>query len=202
MKTWLAGCLVLLLSINVFADSGQEVIVEALKIARDEFYQDVSKSQSGLLSEDDLFGRVSKRMVPLINFEKIALRVMGKHRKIASTAEQERFIGVLTNSALNAYAKGLGGYEGEKLEIPDQVVLISPKRAVLDCVLNRPAGDALPVQFSLGMTQSNSWLIENVTIAGVNLGLLLRDQFNSLVQSTGSVSGAIDSWSFESVSAN
>jgi ABC-type transporter MlaC component len=108
----------------------------------------------------------------------------------------------LTDTLFDAYTTGLGGYDGEILKIPDEMQLINPKLAVLDCRLSRPSGEDLPVQFTFGLSGGNYWLMENVSIAGVNIGLLLRDQFNSLVQSTGSVAGAIDSWSFESVSAN
>jgi ABC-type transporter MlaC component len=59
----------------------------------------------------------------------------------------------------------------------------------------------LPIQFALGFEEGKGWMVENVVIAGINLGLTLRNQFADLVQSTGSVTGAIDSWSFESVSA-
>ena len=53
-----------------------------------------------------------------------------------------------------------------------------------------------------GHEVSKGWMVENVVIAGINLGLTLRNQFADLVKSTGSVAGAIDSWTFESVSAN
>ena len=74
--------------------------------------------------------------------------------------------------------------------------------AFVEAKLERPGKESIPVQFALGLDDTRGWLIENVTVAGINLGLLLRDQFNALVSSTGSVSGAIDSWSFTSVSGN
>ena len=201
MKVWLATALACLLSIGAWAQEDPKAAVEPLKIARDTFYQDVSKFRAGTLSQAEVKQRMERNMLPLINFRKIGLRVMGKHRRAASEVEQDRFIKVLTDTLFDAYTTGLGGYDGEKLKIPDDVQLINPKLAVLDCRLSRPSGEDLPVQFTLGPSADNRWLIENVSIAGLNIGLLLREQFDSLVQSTGSVTGAIDSWSFESVSA-
>ena len=202
MKVWLVAALACLLSIGAWAQEDPKATVEPLKIARDTFYEDVTKFRAGIISEVEVKHRMERNMLPLINFRKIGLRVMGKHRRAASKAEQDRFIKVLTDTLFDAYTTGLGGYDGEKLKIPDDVQLINPKLAVLGCRLSRPSGEDLPVLFTLGPSAENHWLIENVSIAGLNVGLLLRDQFDSLVQSTGSVTGAIDSWSFESVSAN
>ena len=62
--------------------------------------------------------------------------------------------------------------------------------------------EPLPIQFAMGFAEARGWMVENVLISGINLGLTLRNQFADLVKSSGSVSGAIDSWTFESVGAN
>lgn len=199
MKVWLASIVACLISIGVWAQEDPEGAIEPLKIARDIFYEDVERFRAEAISEAEVKARMEFNMLPLINFRKIGLRVMGKHRRAASVEEQNQFIEILTNTLFDAYTTGLGGYEGERLEIPDDMKLISPKIATLECSLFRPSGPDIPVQFTFGLSVEGFWLIENVSIAGVNIGLLLRDQFNSLVQSTGSVTGAIDSWSFESM---
>ena len=199
MKTWLAGCLALLLSINVFADSDPKAVVEPLKIARDTFYQDV---QEGKLTEEELVVRISEQFAPLINDRTVALRVMGRFARQATEAERDRFTDRLESSLVDAYARGLAAYGGEQLVLPEEGVILKPGRAMVEARLESPGREALPIQFALGFEKDKGWMVENVVIAGINLGLTLRNQFADLVQSTGSVSGAIDSWSFESVSAN
>ena len=202
MRAWLAGCLALLLAITVYADSDPKAVIEPLKIARDTFYQDVAKFKEGKLTEDELVERISEQFAPLINDRTVALRVMGRFARQATEAERDRFTKRLESSFVDAYARGLAAYGGEQLVLPEQGVILKPGRAMVEARLESRSRDVLPVQFALGFDKEKGWMVENVVIAGINLGLTLRNQFADLVKSAGSVSGAIDSWSFESVSVN
>lgn len=201
MKVWLATALACLLSIGAWAQEDPKAAVEPLKIVRDTFYQDVSKFQAGQLTEEELVIRISEQFAPLINDRTVALRVMGKFARQATQEERDRFTDRLESSLVDAYARGLAAYGGEQLVLPEEGVILKPGRAVVEARLESPGREALPIQFALGFEEGNGWMVENVVIAGINLGLTLRNQFADLVQSTGSVTGAIDSWSFESVSA-
>ena len=202
MRAWLAGCLALLLAITVYADSDPKAVIEPLKIARDTFYQDVAKFKEGKLTEDELVERISEQFAPLINDRTVALRVMGRFARQATEAERDRFTDRLELSLVDAYARGLAAYGGEQLVLPEQGVILKPGRAMVEARLESRSRDVLPIQFALGFDKQKGWMVENVVIAGINLGLTLRNQFADLVKSAGSVSGAIDSWSFESVSVN
>ncbi len=202
MKTLLAGCLAFLFSIIGFGDSDPKAVVEPLQIVRDTFYDDVSKLQAGQLTEEDLVTRISEQFAPLINDRTVALRVMGRFARQATEEERDRFKNRLETSLVDAYARGLAAYGGEKLTLPDEGVILKPGRAVVEARLESRGREALPIQFALGHKEGKGWLVENIVIAGINLGLTLRNQFADLVKSTGSVSGAIDAWSFESVSSN
>ena len=202
MRAWLAGCLALLLAITVYADSDPKAVIEPLKIARDTFYRDVAKFKEGKLTEDELVERISEQFAPLINDRTVALRVMGRFARQATEAERDRFTDRLELSLVDAYARGLAAYGGEQLVLPEQGVILKPGRAMVEARLESRSRDVLPIQFALGFDKQKGWMVENVVIAGINLGLTLRNQFADLVKSAGSVSGAIDSWSFESVSVN
>lgn len=202
MRAWLAGCLALLLAITVYADSDPKAVIEPLKIARDTFYRDVAKYKEGKLTEDELVERISEQFAPLINDRTVALRVMGRFARQATEAERDRFTDRLELSLVDAYARGLAAYGGEQLVLPEQGVILKPGRAMVEARLESRSRDVLPIQFALGFDKQKGWMVENVVIAGINLGLTLRNQFADLVKSAGSVSGAIDSWSFESVSVN
>lgn len=202
MKFWFVVFLTLLGSFNVSADSDTKAAVEPLKIARDTFYTDVSKYNEGQLSEEELVGRISEQFAPLINDRIIALRVMGRFARQATDAERDRFTERLEMSLVDAYARGLAAYGGEQLVLPDEGVILKPGRAMVSARLEAPGREPLPIQFAMGFAETSGWMVENVVISGINLGLTLRNQFADLVKSSGSVSGAIDSWTFESVRAN
>ena len=202
MKFWFVVFLTLLGSFNALADSDTKAAVEPLKIARDTFYTDVSKYNEGQLSEEELVGRISEQFAPLINDRIIALRVMGRFARQATDAERDRFTERLEMSLVDAYARGLAAYGGEQLVLPDEGVILKPGRAMVSARLEAPGREPLPIQFAMGFAETSGWMVENVVISGINLGLTLRNQFADLVKSSGSVSGAIDSWTFESVRAN
>ena len=202
MKTLLACCLAFLFSITASADSDPKAVVEPLRLARDTFYDDVSKFRANELTEEELVTRISEQFAPLINDRTVALRVMGRFARQATEEERDRFTDRMETSLVDAYARGLAAYGGEELTLPDEGVILKPGRAVVEARLESRGRGALPIQFALGYTEGKGWMVENVVIAGINLGLTLRNQFADLVKSTGSVSGAIDAWSFESVSSN
>ena len=202
MKFWFVVFLTFLSSFHVLADSDTKAAVEPLKIARDTFYTDVSKYNEGQLSEEELVGRISEQFAPLINDRVIALRVMGRFARQATDTERDRFTERLEMSLVDAYARGLAAYGGEKLVLPDEGVILKPGRAMISARLEAPGREPLPIQFAMGFAETSGWMVENVVISGINLGLTLRNQFADLVKSSGSVSGAIDSWTFESVRAN
>jgi phospholipid transport system substrate-binding protein len=153
------------------------------------------------LTEDQLVSRIADQFSPLLDDRKVALRVMGRFAREASADERVAFTKRLEASLVDAYAKGLAAYGGEQLVLPEEAVILKPGRALVEAQLETPGRDPLPIQFALGYEENRGWRVENVVVAGINLGLTLRNQFADLVKTTGSVSGAIDAWSFEAVDA-
>lgn len=186
----------------VVASEDPRAAVEPLLKAREAFFADVEKYQSGGLTEEQLVARISDQFSPLLNGKKVALRVMGRFARQATPAEQQVFTQRLEASLVEAYAQGLAAYGGERLILPDEGIILKPGRALVEARLETPGRDPLPIQFALGYEESQGWLVENVVVAGINLGLTLRNQFADLVNTTGSVGGAIDAWAFQAVESN
>ena len=178
-----------------------KVALEILKSARDSFYDDIARFNREELTEDELIDRIAAEFSPLIDERLIAARVMGRYARQATEEERQAFVSKLESSLLDLYSRGLAGYGGQRLLLPENAILIKPGKMRIEAQLESDTREPLPIQFSLGYSESKGWLVENVIIAGINLGLVLRNQFADLVQSTGSISGAIDAWTFESVSA-
>lgn len=176
--------------------------VEPLFKARDAFLIDVEQYQAGALTQEQLVTRISDQFSPLLDGKKVALRVMGRFSREATPAEQDMFTQRLEASLVEAYARGLAAYGGEQLVLPDEAIILKPGRALVEARLETPGRDALPIQFALGYVKDRGWLVENVVVAGINLGLTLRNQFADLVKTTGSVGAAIDAWSLQAVESN
>lgn len=184
------------------ASEDPRAAVEPLFKAREAFFTDVEKYQSGGLTEEQLVTRISDQFSPLLDGEKVALRVMGRFARQATPTERQIFTQRLEASLVEAYAQGLAAYGGERLVLPEEGIILKPGRALVEARLETPGRDPLPIQFALGYEANRGWLVENVVVAGINLGLTLRNQFADLVKTTGSVGGAIDAWAFQAVESN
>jgi phospholipid transport system substrate-binding protein len=184
----------------VASNNDPEAVVEPLFEARDAFYEDVNQFQAGSLTEAQLVERIANQFAPILDDRKVALRVMGRFARQASEDARVQFTERLESSLVDAYARGLAGYGGEQLVLPEAGIVLRPGRAMVEARLESPGKDALPIQFAMGYDADHGWRVENVVLAGINLGVTLRNQFADLVKSSGSIEGAIESWSFESVS--
>lgn len=183
------------------ADDAKSAVAPLFE-AREAFYIDVAKFQAGELSEEQLVTRISEQFAPVLDGPKVALRVMGRFAREATAEERQIFVTRLEASLVEAYARGLAAYGGEQLVLPDEGIILKPGRALIEARLETPGRDPLPIQFAVGYVDDRGWRVENVVVAGINLGLTLRNQFADLVKTTGSVGRAIDAWSFETVETN
>lgn len=196
MKFFVVGLLNFFITFGAFSSEDPKAAVEPLLGARDTFYEDVILFQDGQLTKEELVQRISDQFAPIINNRKVALRVMGKYARQASSEDRARFTERLEGSLVDAYARGLAGYGGERLILPQKAVILKTGRAIVEARLESPGKEELAIQFALGFDKNKGWLVENVVIAGINIGLTLRNQFADLVKSTGGVTGAVDAWSF------
>jgi phospholipid transport system substrate-binding protein len=151
-------------------------------------------------SEKEDFARsvVDETFAAMIDFKLIARRVMAKHYKYASEAQRELFASTFRESLINTYALGMSAYS-------DQKVVIEPfagikegkrKRAKVSMQIHAADGEVYPIEYALYENKEGLWLLENITLNGVNIGLTFRNQFNESLRShKGSIDEVISNWS-------
>ena len=159
------------------------------------FLDDAKAYKAGKLSINDLANRIASQFAPLINRERVALRVMGKYAKKATKSERLKFAKQLEKSLTDAYSRGVISYGGERLSLPDEAKIVKPGRALVTASVESLGRPPLSIQFALMHHKERGWLIENIAVSGVNVGLTLRQQFDFLVKKNGSINGAISNWS-------
>lgn len=130
------------------------------------------------------FDEIQDLLNPVIDFERIARRVMAKHYKKATIDQREKFVGVFKESLLKIYAKGLLEFEDQKV-----VVLDSPKtssnndaKQKVDIEVRDQNGAIFPISYSMYLDKNKVWRMENVIINGINIGLTYRNQFARLMK--------------------
>lgn len=131
-----------------------------------------------------------------VDFRRIAARVMGRYAHQASPEQRDAFVEKFKRSLFDSYAKAL--VEADSFTIDVQEASINQSnadRASVQLQVNTASGNRYPVTYSMFKTESGKWMMENVIVEGVNIGLAFRDRFaQEMEENRGSVQAVIDGW--------
>jgi len=201
-KGWMVWCLGFVFSLAAGTLSAQQAasarqVVESstdsllLQIVehRDLYKQDTQKFY------DDIDGLLT----PVVDFERIARRVMAKYYRSASEDQRERFVNVFKQSLMNVYAKGLLDFDNEKVEVLNsRAGSTDPEKDQVDIIVVSKNGNEFPISYSMFLDDDGQWKMENVIVNGINIGLTYRNQFARLMQvNSNDIDKVIDSWTSE-----
>ncbi|MAM89298.1 MAG: toluene tolerance protein [unclassified Hahellaceae] len=161
-------------------------LVEKLRNQRQTYYEDKTK----------FYDIMHGALVESIDFQRISARIMGRYRREASDEQQKRFVEVFKKSLFNAYGKTL--VESDQFNINVLSAELNPRakdRASVNLEVVSQSGNKYPVTYSMYDSDKKGWLLENVIVNGVNLGLAFRDKFEQLMsQHKGNIDKVIDNW--------
>ncbi|MBU6949986.1 phospholipid-binding protein MlaC [Hahella sp. HN01] len=156
-----------------------------------------SEKQTYYENPQKFYGVMEGALQNLVDFERIAARVMGRYRREASDELKEKFVGVFKKSLFDAYGKAL--VESGEFKVNVLAATINPRdegRASVDLEVISASGNKYPVIYSMYKNRNNKWLLENVIVNGVNIGLAFKDRFEQQVNvHNGDITKVVDSWS-------
>jgi phospholipid transport system substrate-binding protein len=149
------------------------------------------------------FADVDVLLSSIIDFKRIAQRVMAKHYKKADPVQRETFECVFKQSLLKVYAKALLDYNNERVVVlpPSDKKKVNPKQQRVDIEFFSGAGRKFPISYSMYLNKEKQWKMENIVVNGINIGLTYRNQFARLMtENKNDVGMAVAEWSsnFES----
>ncbi|MBO6554896.1 MAG: ABC transporter substrate-binding protein [Pseudomonadales bacterium] len=158
-------------------------------------YESVNESTTILLErlvevqplyEEDpekFFTAVQDALSPYIDFEGFAKRVMAKHHQTATEEQRAAFQLKFEKALIRTYATALLEFDNQR------IVVVKPTtpqkrldRATILIEVYSGSGTLYPVHYQLGLGEDGRWLLRNVIIDGINLGLQFRSQFNAYMQ--------------------
>ncbi len=135
--------------------------------------------------ESDIFALMEQELGPVVDFSRIAKKVMGKYSRQASDEQLNRFTLVFKKTLVSTYSKGL-----EKIDLLDRVEVSagmldsSGDRAQVPTAILLKDGSVYNVVYSM-FENGSGWNIDNIVVEGVNLGLVFRNQFAHYMQQYG-----------------
>lgn len=190
-KTILTTLLGLTLALGVFtAEAKEKSAQEAVEKAASEMMVFVKK-QNGTGDIDT--GEVEAFLSPIIDFDGIAKAVVGKHSQAMTPAQIKSFNKIFKETMVNLYKKSLTEFKITDITV-EPISGATDSKAVATMRVKEASGDSYTINYSLRRVGDN-WMVRNVILDGVNMGLTYRNQFNSaMTQYNGNIDKVFDSW--------
>jgi len=158
---------------------------DVVQTATDNLVEQISGKRELYREDSELFFTdVDGMLSAVIDFKRIARRVMAKHYKKAEPEQQSAFEAVFKRSLLKVYATALLEYNNEKIVVlpPSSSKKVHPKRQRVDIEFFSANGQKFPITYSMYLNKQSEWKMENVVVNGVNIGLTYRNQFARLMK--------------------
>lgn len=189
----------------VFCLAGQ---AHAAKFTSDDVKTIVSKNTSVLVDDfnrekkhydenpEQFYKVMDQSLGILVDFNRIAARVMGKYARRASKDQRQKFTETFKQSLYRTYSKVLIDSGANAIDVHDAALNSrSDERASVNLEVVTDTGKRYPVIYSMYLNNQDQWLMENVIVFGVNIGLAFKDRFESEYRSRkGDIDAVIANW--------
>jgi phospholipid transport system substrate-binding protein len=172
--------------LQAYVNDNTQRMVEQLNRER-ELYQNDSEA---------FYNSMSQAMDGFVDFRRIAARVMGRYARQASPEQRDQFVEKFKRSLFESYAQALVETRNFRIEVLDAT--FNPRddnRASVDMQVITETGSRYPVTYSMYRAKDGQWMMENVIVEGVNIGLAFRDRFTQEMEANrDQVQVVIDGW--------
>lgn len=193
---WIGMVMVLALAAATTAHAS-ESLRQYVEDNTDQLVQKLNENR-GLYKKDPerFYTDIEASLEDFVDFRRIAARVMGRYARQASPEQRDAFVTKFKRSLFDSYAKAL--VEAKNFSITVQEATINPNnndRASVQLEVQTESGNRYPVTYSMYRSEGDHWMMENVIVEGVNIGLAFRDRFaQEMEENRNNVQAVIDSW--------
>lgn len=148
--------------------------------------------------QERFFSEVENLLTPAVDFQRFARSVMAAHYRKATPEQRSRFADSFKKTLVRTYAVALTEFEdGEVVIVPSDRPQTKPDQANVKQEIRLAGGDVYPVIYSMARSGDGTWLMRNIIVNGVNMGLTYRNQFASAASDSkygGDMDRIIDGW--------
>lgn len=143
----------------------------------------IRNNQELYVEDPELFkDKINEVFEPMVDFRRVGASVMGKKYYLASSSSQRlKFIQSFKSSLLDTYSSTLAQWGDQKIVtiFPE----VSEYKRIEDVEQNLiTSSNIYPITYKVRKDKNGNWLIINIIVNGVNLGLTFRNQFKALAQ--------------------
>lgn len=149
----------------------------------------VALQGDGELDADSALEVIRSDMSPLLDFQRLAQRAMGKYWRRAEEEERARVVAAFRGLLENTYAKVLRKFSGQKVELVSAKDLAEGKSSVVLKVFD--AENSAEIDYVFEESEGGETLISDIKVEGVSLISNYRRQFASIIKKSG-VDGLVE----------
>lgn len=143
----------------------------------------IRNNQALYASDPELFkDKINTVFEPMVDFRRVGASVMGKKYYLAASKSQRlQFIQSFKASLLDTYSSTLAQWGDQKIvTIFPEVFELKTTEDVQQNLIT--SSNIYPITYKVRKDKSGNWLIINIIVNGVNLGLTFRNQFQALAK--------------------
>ena len=119
---------------------------------------------------------------PMVDFRRVGASVMGKKYYLAaSTPQRLKFIESFKTSLLDTYSSTLAQWGDQEIVtiFPESYEFARTEDVQQNLITS---SNIYPITYKVRKDKNGNWLIINIIVNGVNLGLTFRNQFQALAE--------------------
>ena len=143
----------------------------------------IRNNQALYASDPELFkDKINTVFEPMVDFRRVGASVMGKKYYLAASKSQRlQFIQSFKASLLDTYSSTLAQWGDQKIvTIFPEVSELNTTEDVQQNLIT--SSNIYPITYKVRKDKNGNWLIINIIVNGVNLGLTFRNQFQVLAK--------------------
>ncbi|MFL1455810.1 phospholipid-binding protein MlaC [Marinobacter sp. GN3S48] len=180
------------------AHAGQEEDLVAYVDENTQRLVDKLNAEKGLYDKDPeaFYSSMDKELREFVDFRRIAARVMGRYARQTSPEQRDEFVEKFKRSLFDSYAQALVSADDFSIEVQGAEINASnSERASVQMEVQTAGGNRYPVTYSMYVNGEGRWMMENIIVEGINIGLAFRDRFaQEMEKNAGEVQAVIDGW--------
>ena len=171
---------ILCFQINVISASNPQQFIDS---QAQEMVSIIRNNQELYATDPELFkDKINEVFEPMVDFRRVGASVMGKKYYLAASASQRlQFIQSFKTSLLDTYSSTLAQWGDQKIiTIFPEVSEFKRTEDVQQNLIT--SSNIYPITYKVRKDKNGNWLIINIIVNGVNLGLTFRNQFQALAK--------------------
>ncbi|MBM6549860.1 MlaC/ttg2D family ABC transporter substrate-binding protein [Marinomonas ostreistagni] len=135
-------------------------------------------------------------LAPVVDFDDLAKKVMGKYYRRASDEQVDAFVNVTEGTLINTYSAAVIDFDPSRLEVLPLARQKPGDEVRVDAKFNLNDGSPIDIAFYMVPKDvEEGWRLNNVVINNINFGLTFRKQFGVMMQQNqNDLDQAIQAW--------